>query len=675
MQLHQKTTVSSKVSTKHSHLRRELQLEEEAEDRELQAEEEQMQAFQQETAWKLAMTREKKMEPDTLSSYIDQKRKMFLIQYAVEMKRGEIRRLEALASKEEARLKEAQKSLEMDSILFDEFLRDNDANSVQAMRLAEKETKAKMDKIAEIRELTIQIMHVKSEIAKFEDTLQQYKMYKDFLYKVSPKEWLEGQERRRLALRKAKDMAQAPTKGGGIPAPGDKGPGVKSKMASLLGREPHIVKKPLKLLQAPRGGQALSSSSSSLQPLPPNQPDPGRPSSDPMPEDSDSDEEEQVLFFTEPQQLLDIFTDLEEQNLSLIQNTQEMEETLEELNLTLKSTHVRMDREVQQLKQWVTTMTMSIAKEEEMASELELKARVFHFGEYMGDQQALRGRPAGGEPGHRADAHHHRAPAGGAAGEPGARARLLGGADREGPGEGAPPEAPGGEGHDAEDAAGGASAAGSGPGPGGGQEEAGPQAGVPVAAPGPQGGGGARAPGGGQGEGGAALLLHLVEREVAATWGPGAGSAGRTLRLPGRTNKATYCFSVGVDGLSLSLTPARPIGDSARFSVWQLLGALPPGGAGGRGPQRVKGDPNPAGDRPWVHDNTKTFIHLRSEVAVARQAASVPSAPPASFNPRVVTPRGRRKGSPERGSPLREAPGGQVGTDDPGMLPVGSTGT
>ncbi|XP_048643128.1 cilia- and flagella-associated protein 100 isoform X3 [Marmota marmota marmota] len=333
MQVHQKTTVSSKVSTKQSHLRRELQLEEEAEDRELQAEEEQMRAFQQEAAWKLAMTRvglsgasfqgrrapqqerpkldtgmtsawptptlengtqaslQKKMEPDTLSSYIDQKRKMFLIQYAVEMKRSEIRRLESLASEEEARLKEAQKSLEMDAMLFDEFLRDNDANSVQAMRLAEKETKAKMDKMAEIRELTIQITHVKSEIAKFEDTLQQYKMYKDFLYKVSPKEWLEGQERRRLALRKAKEVAQAPAKGGGIPAPGDKGPGVKSKMASLLGREPHIVKKPLKLLQATRGGQALSSSSSSLQPLPPSQPDPGRPSSDPMPEDSDSDEE------------------------------------------------------------------------------------------------------------------------------------------------------------------------------------------------------------------------------------------------------------------------------------------------------------------------------------------------------------------------------------------------
>lgn len=45
------------------------------------------------------------------------------------------------------------------------------------------------------------------------------------------------------------------------------------------------------------------------------------------------------------------------------------------------------DREVNQLKQWVSTMMMSITKEEDTAAELELKARVFHFGEYKGDQQ------------------------------------------------------------------------------------------------------------------------------------------------------------------------------------------------------------------------------------------------------------------------------------------------
>ena len=45
------------------------------------------------------------------------------------------------------------------------------------------------------------------------------------------------------------------------------------------------------------------------------------------------------------------------------------------------------DREVSQLKQWIAALMMSIAKEEEKAAELELKARIFHFGEYKGDQE------------------------------------------------------------------------------------------------------------------------------------------------------------------------------------------------------------------------------------------------------------------------------------------------
>jgi len=49
-----------------------------------------------------------------------------------------------------------------------------------------------------------------------------------------------------------------------------------------------------------------------------------------------------VLFFTDPQQLLDIFSELEEQNLSLIQNSQETEEALEEMKQTVKSTKAKM---------------------------------------------------------------------------------------------------------------------------------------------------------------------------------------------------------------------------------------------------------------------------------------------------------------------------------------------
>ncbi|XP_074196560.1 cilia- and flagella-associated protein 100 isoform X2 [Rhinolophus sinicus] len=389
LRVHEKMTYSSKVSAKHTSLRRELQLEDEMEDQEARAEAEQLQAFQDNTAWKLSMTKEKKGESDNINKYINQKRQMFLIQYALGMKRSEIQRLEMLVTKEEAELERAERSLEKDSALFDKFLRENDRSSVQALRAAEKETKAKVAKITEIRDLTIQIRNIKSEISKFEDILQHYKVYKNFLYKLSPKEWLEEQEKKHLALKKAKEVTEAPKENTLFSTKGDKGPGIKGKKVSREGQSPRKSwKAPLKVIQA---GQILSSAISLQQGSQPRVSgglDPkGSSSALPVQEDSDSDGEELELYFTEPQQLLDVFTELEEQNLSLIQNTQEIEETLEELSFTLKNTQLIMDREVNQLKQWITTLMMSITKEEETAAELELKARVFHFGKYKGAQE------------------------------------------------------------------------------------------------------------------------------------------------------------------------------------------------------------------------------------------------------------------------------------------------
>ena len=48
------------------------------------------------------------------------------------------------------------------------------------------------------------------------------------------------------------------------------------------------------------------------------------------------------LFFANPKQLITLFTELEEQNLSLIQNGQETEETLEEMRQTRRTTEQRL---------------------------------------------------------------------------------------------------------------------------------------------------------------------------------------------------------------------------------------------------------------------------------------------------------------------------------------------
>nr|KAF6358001.1 cilia and flagella associated protein 100 [Pipistrellus kuhlii] len=381
LRLHQKMTTSSKGLAKHTSLLRELQLQDRADDQEARAlaEAQQTSAFQEDhTAWKLAMTKEKKEDSDSIQKYIQQKRQMFLLQYALDMKRSEIQRLEMLATKEEAELEKAEKSLEKDSALFDEFLRENDRSSVQALKEAEKETKVKIEKITEIRDLTTQIMNIKSEISRFEDTLQHYKVCKDFLYKLSPKDWLEEQEKKQLAIRQAREIARAREIAQSTPS--DKGSGTKGKMGYKDG------KKPWRVLQVIRMGQALTSPSHHRHDHQAG-PDSKGPSSPDKEDDPDSDGEGLELYFKDPQQLLEVFTNLEEQNLSLIQNTQEMEEALEELSFTLKNTQIRMDREVNQLKQWITTLMISISKEEETAAELELKARVFHFGEYKGAQE------------------------------------------------------------------------------------------------------------------------------------------------------------------------------------------------------------------------------------------------------------------------------------------------
>lgn len=51
---------------------------------------------------------------------------------------------------------------------------------------AENETKAKLEKVAEIKKVNAAMMAIKSEISKYEDTLKEYHMYRKFLDNLTP---------------------------------------------------------------------------------------------------------------------------------------------------------------------------------------------------------------------------------------------------------------------------------------------------------------------------------------------------------------------------------------------------------------------------------------------------------------------------------------------------------
>ncbi|XP_075430715.1 cilia- and flagella-associated protein 100 [Ascaphus truei] len=381
LKVHQKTTHTATIHAKLAGLRKEIEDEELEEGGEEGAGK--AMAVQEKPAWKLAVTRDRQVQKESLHEYINKKREMFLLQYSLTVKRDEIHKLEALAAAEEMKLEKAEQFLEEDAVKFDEFLKQNDRNSVEALKQADRETKLKMEKVSEIKRQTAQMVNIKSDISKCEDVLREYLMHKDFLFKLSPKEWREeaagkraGRKLSVISTSREKEKRGSESKVSLSPALGKRRESRSSGQVIQSRDSTRDVQQPSRLSIKQQTTKKMSNATS-------------------LGEDKDilenlvssDSEEEPELYFTDPQQLLDIFSELEEQNLSLIQNSQETEELLEETKQTIASTEERMEKETQQLQEHIDQLKVSIAREEERAADLELKSRVFAFGQYKSDDQ------------------------------------------------------------------------------------------------------------------------------------------------------------------------------------------------------------------------------------------------------------------------------------------------
>uniref|UniRef100_A0A668UWG3 DUF4200 domain-containing protein n=1 Tax=Oreochromis aureus TaxID=47969 RepID=A0A668UWG3_OREAU len=126
-------------------------------------------------------------------------------QLSVMTKRSEILRMDEAIAKEEKLLKHLERSIERDNVRFEEFLRENEKKSVEARTLYEQEARSTQEKNTEIRRLTAEILTIKSELARFEEILVDYKRYKDLLFKLSPPEWQDAQRSKVMSGKGAKE--------------------------------------------------------------------------------------------------------------------------------------------------------------------------------------------------------------------------------------------------------------------------------------------------------------------------------------------------------------------------------------------------------------------------------------------------------------------------------------
>ncbi|XP_017335703.1 cilia- and flagella-associated protein 100 isoform X1 [Ictalurus punctatus] len=374
----EKKTYSGKIKARQLDLRKKLRDGlEDKEEATTHLSQTEVQLPQNAPASKVIMIKDRNIEKESIREFINKKREMFYLEYALAVKREEIAQLEEQASREEKKLAKAEKLLEDDAALFDTFLKENDKNSVEAIRIAEQESKAKMEKVAEIKRITAKMVAIKSNISKLEDTLQEYKLYKDFLFKISPPEWQEKQRAKKKH---------------------------RTKSTSAINKEEHEGKsretdRAKKTRQSDRhtGREKRSPVSRELPPLRETwvhsrhsikSTPQGSKISSASESDSSEYEEEPELYFTEPQQLLNLLSELEEQNLFLIQNSQETEESLEEFRQTMEQTRKNIEQEANHLKQQIDAMTETLMREKEKTAELELNTRFFDFGKSKAEEES-----------------------------------------------------------------------------------------------------------------------------------------------------------------------------------------------------------------------------------------------------------------------------------------------
>ncbi|XP_063165399.1 coiled-coil domain-containing protein 38 [Candoia aspera] len=378
--------------------------------------------------WALAFAKCCQSDKQSIADYISEEKELFLLEYSVKVKQRTMAKLEKMAAKEERRTRIAETKLEEDTLAFEEFLKENDRSSVDALKLATQEAKSKMEVTTELRSAMNELFSLKSEIVNTEDLLKLYFSYEAFLFSISPKAWQEQQ----MAKRK-KDRKKGHSKSIiSFPLTPDKTKPVPtstlvqnrlSKYVCVIWLPPlnkwahHKESQPAKKTVLGKSASVIFSNNEEKKKVSQTQGDyrffrkPSRIIPDPklfMDEKNKSEsnsclseqsvslssednfclddiqnsEEEPEIYFKDPEEILQMFRYLEEQNLSLFQNIQDISGTLEESQQREKIVKQHMEQKIKHLVDQKEALIAAGLKEDGKSAELVLKANMFSAGEY-----------------------------------------------------------------------------------------------------------------------------------------------------------------------------------------------------------------------------------------------------------------------------------------------------
>merc|ERR1712112_797120 len=232
---------------------------------------------------------------------------------------------------------------------------------------AEDMTKKKVEKQQRIKVLKTQISALLSECAKHKEQKEEYVKLKRFLDKLTPGEceWKEKQNEERLAKAEAAKRLWIDERVAEINAKIALECEEEDSRRAKAGEPELTAADRRKLRKKHPAVEQLEKMYMSV-------------------EDEDS-----PLYFSEPAQVLDIFTALEEQNLFLIQTAQETQQSVEEVEQKFANTKEKMEEKSNTLKSTIDLLEQKIALEKGKCEELKRRIQGETDGSAMAPDQSL----------------------------------------------------------------------------------------------------------------------------------------------------------------------------------------------------------------------------------------------------------------------------------------------
>ncbi|KPI87422.1 hypothetical protein ABL78_3506 [Leptomonas seymouri] len=151
----------------------------------------------------------------TASDFVKQKREVGLVRMSLATKKAEIRKLDEKVDRAEKRLRQQQEQLTNTQEKFNNFLKFSNLEQDAAVRKADDETRAKHAKTIEIKKLSALINHAELETRKTRLQIDNCIAYKEFLERLVKPQWfydvlisLRSEDKREEILLNAEDTYQ-----------------------------------------------------------------------------------------------------------------------------------------------------------------------------------------------------------------------------------------------------------------------------------------------------------------------------------------------------------------------------------------------------------------------------------------------------------------------------------